>query len=104
MKMIGEDSIKNKKLSSIFYMEIAEILLKYNRNKNFLVTLTKVSVSNTLIKVYISIYPFMDKIFFQKIRSQSFSYRKELSKRLRYRVKKIPKLYFFLEKNDQNLG
>ncbi|WP_185857310.1 ribosome-binding factor A [Blattabacterium cuenoti] len=92
--------IRNEKLSSIFFIEIAEILneeIYYNRSKNkFLVTLIKICITHdmNLIKVYISIYPFLDKNILKFIRSKSKFYRKLLSKRLRYRVKKIPKLDF----------
>ncbi|AWU39078.1 hypothetical protein CPU2_573 [Blattabacterium punctulatus CPU2] len=96
------DSIKNKKISSIFYTEIAEILHQEFNNENregFLITLTKVCINPdmTFIKGYISIYPFIKENIFKKIRSKSGFYRKLLSKKLRYRVKKIPKLDFRLE-------
>lgn len=93
--------IRNEKLSSIFFMEIAEILneeIFYSQSENkFLVTLMKICITPdmNLIKVYISIYPFLDKNILKSIRSKSRFYRKLLSKRLRYRVKKIPKLDFF---------
>ncbi|WP_185860707.1 ribosome-binding factor A [Blattabacterium cuenoti] len=92
--------IKNEKLSSIFFIEIAEILNKeiyFNQSQNkFLVTLIKICITHdmNLIKVYISIYPFLDKKILKYIRSKSFFYRKLLSIKLRYRVKKIPKLDF----------
>ncbi|WP_238784198.1 ribosome-binding factor A [Blattabacterium cuenoti] len=92
--------IKNDKLSSIFFVEIAEILneeIRYSQRKNkFLVTLIKVCITPNmnLIKAYISIYPFSDKNILRFIRSKSKFYRKLLSERLRYRVKKIPKLDF----------
>ncbi|WP_185869022.1 ribosome-binding factor A [Blattabacterium cuenoti] len=98
--------IKNEKLSSIFSIEVAEILnkeIRNNRNKNkknFLVTLIKVCINcdMNLMKVYISIYPFFNKKILNILRSKSKLYRKLLSKKLRYRVKKIPKLDF-LESN-----
>ncbi|QIK16454.1 ribosome-binding factor A [Blattabacterium sp. DPU] len=96
---------KNEKLYSIFFVEIAEILNKdicYNQSKNkFLVTLMKICITSdmNLIKVYISIYPFLDKKILKFIRSKSRFYRKLLSDRLRYRVKKIPKLDFYAIKN-----
>lgn len=92
--------IRNEKLSSIFFMEIAEILneeICYSQNNTkFLVTLIKICITPdmNLIKVYISIYPFLDKNLLKFIRSKSRFYRKLLSQRLRYRVKKIPKLDF----------
>ncbi len=92
--------IRNKKLYSIFFVEIAEILNKeifYSKKKNkSLVTLIKIYITPdmNLIKVYISIYPFFDKNILKSIRSKSRFYRKMLSHRLRYRVKKIPKLDF----------
>ncbi|BBA17508.1 ribosome-binding factor A [Blattabacterium cuenoti] len=94
--------IKNQKLSSIFFVEIAEILNREifygQKNQKFLVTLIKIYITPdmNLIKVYISIYPFLDKEILKIIRSKSKFYRKLLSHRLRYRVKKIPKLNFFL--------
>ncbi|WP_238784265.1 ribosome-binding factor A [Blattabacterium cuenoti] len=104
------NSIKNKKLSSIFYIEIAEILHKeFNKNYNdvkknkegFLVTLIKVCIfyEMNLIMGYIAIYPFLDRNILRKIRLKSGFYRKLLSKRLRYRVKKIPKLDFRLDRS-----
>ncbi|WP_185857942.1 ribosome-binding factor A [Blattabacterium cuenoti] len=93
--------IRNEKLSSIFFMEIAEILneeIFYSQNKSkFLVTLIKICITSdmNLIKVYVSIYPFLDKSILKSIRYRSRFYRKILSKKLRYRVKKIPKLDFF---------
>ncbi|WP_185864457.1 ribosome-binding factor A [Blattabacterium cuenoti] len=90
--------IKNEKLSSILFIEIAEILNEEVRyiKKNFLVTLMKVNINSNMnrIKVYINIYPFLDKEIIYFIRSKSRFYRKLLSKRLRYRVKKVPKLDF----------
>ncbi|WP_185858512.1 ribosome-binding factor A [Blattabacterium cuenoti] len=100
--------IKNEKLSSIFSIEIAEILNKLNkeiRNRSkskekFLLTLIRVYITSdmNLIKVYISMYPFLDQDVLEYIRSQSRFYRKLLSKKLRYRVKKIPKLDFIVFK------
>lgn len=94
--MIEMNSIRNQRLSSIFYMEIAEILMKDETKKGFLITLIKICIipDLSLIKSYISIYPFLDKEIFENIRSKSGFYRKLLSKKLRYRVKKIPKLDF----------
>ncbi|AWU43506.1 ribosome-binding factor A [Blattabacterium sp. (Cryptocercus kyebangensis)] len=96
------DSIKNKKISSIFYTEIAEILHQEFNNENregFLITLTKICINTdmSLIKGYIAIYPFLNKNFLKRIRLKSGFYRKLLSKKLRYRVKKIPKLDFRFE-------
>ncbi|WP_185856044.1 ribosome-binding factor A [Blattabacterium cuenoti] len=97
------NTIQKKKFSSIFYVEIAEILQKeFNSTSNtinkegILVTLIKVSVSSdmSLIIVYLSIYPFLDRKILKKIRLKSGFYRKLLSKRLRYCVKKIPELDF----------
>ncbi|WP_185863240.1 ribosome-binding factor A [Blattabacterium cuenoti] len=96
-----KDLIRNEKLYSIFFIEIAEILNKeicYSESKDeFLVTLIKIHISSdmSLIKVYVSIYPFLDKKILKFIRSKSRFYRKLLSDRLRYRVKKIPKLDFY---------
>ncbi|ACY40065.1 putative ribosome-binding factor A [Blattabacterium sp. (Blattella germanica) str. Bge] len=94
--------IRNEKLSSMFSIEIAEILneeIRNKRNKNnekFLVTLIKVCINTDMnfMKVYISIYPSFNKKILEFIRSKSGFYRKLLSQRLRYRVKKIPKLDF----------
>ncbi|WP_185871635.1 ribosome-binding factor A [Blattabacterium cuenoti] len=93
--------IKNNRLSSIFFMEIAEIInneeIYFNQNKNrILVTLMRVYFNPeiNLIKAYIIVYPFLDQKVFSYIRSRSKFYRKLLSKRLRYRVKKIPELHF----------
>lgn len=90
------NSIRNQRLSSIFYMEIAEILMKDETKKGFLITLIKIRMTHdlSLIKSYISIYPFLDKEILGSIRSKSVFYRKLLSKKLRYRVKKIPELDF----------
>ncbi|WP_041936045.1 ribosome-binding factor A [Blattabacterium sp. (Nauphoeta cinerea)] len=96
-----KDLIRNERLSSIFFIEIAEILnqeIFYSESKNkFLVTLIRICMSPdmNLIKGYVSIYPFLDKKTLEFIRFQSRFYRKLLSKRLRYRVKKIPKLDFY---------
>lgn len=94
--MIEMNSIRNQRLSSIFYMEIAEILMKDETKKGFLITLIKICMTPdlSLIKSYISIYPFLDKEILESIRSKSGFYRKLLSKKLRYRVKKIPELDF----------
>ncbi|WP_185878434.1 ribosome-binding factor A [Blattabacterium cuenoti] len=94
--MIEINSIRNQRLSSIFYMEIAEILMKDETKKGFLITLIKIRMTPdlSLIKNYISIYPFLDKELLESIRSKSGFYRKLLSKKLRYRVKKIPELDF----------
>lgn len=83
-------------------MEIAYLLHKEEFNNDhgkFLITLIKVSMTpdRSLIKSYIAIYPFLDKSILKKIRSKSRLYRKYLSKKLRYRVKKIPKLYFHVD-------
>ncbi|WP_185862129.1 ribosome-binding factor A [Blattabacterium cuenoti] len=92
--------MKNEKLSSIFSIEIAEILneeVRNNKNyENFLVTLIKVCITSdmNIIKVYIRMYPFLDKNILKYIRSKSLFFRKVLSKKLRYRVKKIPKIDF----------
>ncbi|WP_185872213.1 ribosome-binding factor A [Blattabacterium cuenoti] len=99
--------IKNEKLSSIFSIEIAEIIDNEIRNKNnkkFLVTIIKVSINNDMnfMKIYIKIYPYFNKYILKLIRSKSHFYRKLLSKRLRYRVKKIPKLDFLVSKNEFN--
>ncbi|WP_185876822.1 ribosome-binding factor A [Blattabacterium cuenoti] len=90
--------IKSKRLSSVFSTEIAEILGEEIRNieKNFLVTLIKVCIAHdmSLLNVYIRIYPFFNKNILETIQYKSRFYRKLLSKRLRYRVKKIPKIRF----------
>ncbi len=94
--MIEMNSIRNQRLSSIFYMEIAEILMKDKTKKGFLITLIKIRMTPdlSLIKSYISMYPFLDQEILENIRSKSGFYRKLLSKKLRYRVKKIPELDF----------
>ncbi len=90
-------------------MEISEILneeIRCSQSANkFLVTLMKIHITPdmNLIKVYISIYPFLDKKMLRSIRSQSKFYRKLLYKRMRYRVKKIPKLDFCPAIQIQNL-
>ncbi|WP_185865011.1 ribosome-binding factor A [Blattabacterium cuenoti] len=88
--------IKYQKLSSIFFIEIAEILNEENRDNinNFLITLTniKINFNINIIKLYINIYPFAEKSIVNYIYYRSNFYRKLLSKRLRYRVKKIPKI------------
>ncbi|WP_185866003.1 ribosome-binding factor A [Blattabacterium cuenoti] len=96
--------IKNEKLSSIFSIEIAEILneeeeIRNKNNEKFLVTLIKVCITPdmNLIKVYIRIFPYFNKEILEFIRSKSRFYRKLLSKRLRYRVKKIPRLDFLYQ-------
>ncbi|WP_185869601.1 ribosome-binding factor A [Blattabacterium cuenoti] len=106
-------NIKNKKISSIFYTEIAEILNEETNNINikqknrtkFLITLIKVSINTNIniIKVYINIYPFFKKDILYFIRSKSNFYRKKLFKRLRYRINKIPKLDFCEIVKDQIL-
>ncbi|WP_185877361.1 ribosome-binding factor A [Blattabacterium cuenoti] len=94
--------IKNEKIYSIFFVEIAEILneeIKINYNKNnFLVTLVYLNINYNMniIKAYINIYPYSEKILVNKICSKYKVYRKLLSKRLRYRVKKIPRLNIFV--------
>jgi|GEM_PF-6224716 Ribosome-binding factor A len=98
MKKKKTNYIRNDKLSSIFFVEIAEILNeeKEIRYSQFLVTLIKVCITPDMnfIKVYISVYPFFDENILKFIRSKSKFYRKLLSNRLRYRVKKIPELDF----------
>ncbi|WP_185873834.1 ribosome-binding factor A [Blattabacterium cuenoti] len=97
------NSIKNKKLSSLFYIEIAEILQKEFHNKienkkGFFITLIKVCINSNMeyLKVYIGIYPFLDQNIVKEICSKSKIYRKKLSQKLRYRVKKIPILHFYI--------
>ncbi|WP_185855504.1 ribosome-binding factor A [Blattabacterium cuenoti] len=94
---------KTEKLYSIFYTEIAEIINENIKNffdnknhEDFIVTLIKIKISydmNSII-AYINIYPFFDEKIMHYLNSKSKFYRKLLSKRLRYRVKKIPKLFF----------
>lgn len=97
--------IKNEKLSSILFTEIAEILSEEIRyiKKNFLITLIKVKITSNmnLIKAYVNVYPSIDEEIIYYIRSKSSFYRKLLSKRLRYRIKRIPKLDFHIINNNE---
>ncbi|WP_185872748.1 ribosome-binding factor A [Blattabacterium cuenoti] len=99
------DTIKKKKLNSIFYSEIANLIQQdiYKKvlKKGIVITLIKINFSKNmnLIKGYISIYPFIDEQILTQIKSQTKIYRKFLSKKLRYHVKKVPKLNFIILNN-----
>ncbi|WP_185873293.1 ribosome-binding factor A [Blattabacterium cuenoti] len=92
--------IKNKKISSIFFIELSEILQKEFINncnyKKFLITLIKVKLNYDTLKIYINIYPFPEKNIIVYIQSKLFLYKRILYKKLRYRIKKIPKLSIYI--------
>ncbi|WP_185877881.1 ribosome-binding factor A [Blattabacterium cuenoti] len=91
--------VKNKKILSIFFIEIAEILQQeFYNNKKFLVTLINVKFNHNInfLKLYINIYPFSEKNIIIHIKSKLSFYRNILSKKLRYRIKKIPKLGIYI--------
>ncbi len=96
--------IKNEKLSSIFFIELSEILNEEVRNiciTNKLVTLVKIYLYSDfkLIKAYIKIYPTIDKELIKYFSYKAKFFRKILYNRLRYRVKIIPKLSFYYYNN-----
>ncbi|WP_185868499.1 ribosome-binding factor A [Blattabacterium cuenoti] len=94
------DNIKCNKLSSVLYKEIAEIINEDMKNNfhytKLLITLIKISMDSykNSMKVYINIYPFFNEKVMYFLRSRSSFYKKSLTKRLRYRIKKIPNLFF----------
>ncbi|WP_185882411.1 ribosome-binding factor A [Blattabacterium cuenoti] len=98
--------LQKKKLNSIFYSEIANMLQeevnKEILKKGILITLIKISFSQNmnLIKGYISIYPFIDEQIINQINYKTKIFRKYLSKKLRYHVKKIPRLNFIILNNS----
>lgn len=96
------ESTRQKKVARMVQKELAVIFQQESRNlfKGKIVTVTVVHVTPdlALAKVYLSLFPANDKsAFLESIKEKSKTIRHELSKKIRYQVKTIPDLAFFID-------
>ncbi len=96
------ESTRQKKLGRMIQKEMASIFQKESRKlfagKMISVTVAHVSPDLGLAKIYLSIFPETDKQeFLELIKNKSKVLKNELAKRIRYQVKSIPELAFFID-------
>lgn len=96
------ESTRQKKVSRLIQKELA-LIFQYNSRdlfKGLIVTVTVVHVTPDLAmaKVYLSLFPADNKNdFLDHVKRKSSFLRHELSKKIRYQVKFIPELSFYLD-------
>jgi ribosome-binding factor A len=96
------ESTRQKKISRMIQKEMASIFQQESRNlfggKMISVTVVHVSPDLSVAKIYLSIFPEKDKMeFLETIKQKSKILRNELGKRIRFQVKSIPELAFFID-------
>lgn len=83
-----------KELSLIFQKE-AQTLFE---GRMISVTIVHITADLSLARVYLSIFPSTDlKSFFPKIQEKGKTIRHELSRKIRFQIKSIPELSFFID-------
>ncbi|MGD8427009.1 MAG: 30S ribosome-binding factor RbfA [Balneolaceae bacterium] len=95
-------SIRTERLSAVIQQDLGKIIQKsYQRSGSF-ITITKVDVTPDLMiaKVFISVYaPGKDEeAIFAFLEENKAGIRKELAKKIRHQVRRVPELHFI---NDE---
>ena len=100
---VAMETNRQRKIAGIIQQDLADILrrsLKDGGLKGVLISVTKVSVTADLLiaKVYMSIFPASEtKKLMEGILSNQVLIRHELAQRVRYQLRKVPELQFFID-------
>ena len=96
------ESTRQKKISRLLQKELA-IIFQQNAPAifgNMLFTVTKVRITEDLsiAKVYLSIFPVNDtEKLLKKIKEKTTFFRNILAKKIRYQIRVIPELHYFID-------
>lgn len=96
------ESTRQKKISRLLQKDLATIFQQDAPSVfgNILFTVTTVRISSDLLvaKVYLSIFPVKDsKKMMKEIKEKASFFRNILAKKVRYQLRIIPELHFFLD-------
>lgn len=95
-------SIRTERLGAVIQRDLGKLIQKSYQTSGSFVTVTKVEVTPDLLiaKVHLSVYaPGKDEdAIFDHLQEKKISIRKDLAKKIRHQVRRIPELQFI---NDQ---
>jgi len=97
------ESQRQKKISSLIQKDISNIIQSFFRDKtrsNFLVSITKVKVSQDLSvsKIYLSVFPTVNKISVLEILNKNkFDIKNKLSSLVKNQLRIIPEISFYID-------
>ena len=97
------ESQRQKKISSLIQKDISNIIQSFFRDKtrsNFLVSITKVKVSQDLSvsKVYLSVFPSVNNISVLEILNKNkFDIKNKLSSLVKNQLRIIPEISFYID-------
>ncbi|MEM7374475.1 MAG: 30S ribosome-binding factor RbfA [Bacteroidota bacterium] len=99
LQIYMSESIVQKKLAKLILQQLGEIIrLTFDGGKGVMITvsLVRVTADLSLAKVYVSVLPDkrLDEIS-EALNEDAWRLRKELAKRIRNKVRKIPDLRFY---------
>ena len=103
MFFIEMESQRQKKISSLIQKDISNIIQSFFRDKtrsNFLVSITKVKVSQDLSvsKIYLSVFPSFNKISVLEILNKNkFDIKNKLSSLVKNQLRIIPEISFYID-------
>lgn len=102
------ETIRQKKLASLLKKKLSKLFNSNKIHKDILIIdINNVYISSdlNLAKVYISIFPYIKNEFLYKIQNHySKYYKKKLSQMIRYQIKKIPNIIFYLDYSLYNMN
>jgi ribosome-binding factor A len=96
------ESTRQHKISRLIQKELAEYFQRESKlffsNRMITVTMVRVTSDLSIARVYLSIFPAgKDKDMLGVITNHSKTIRSELAKKVRYQLRKVPELSFFLD-------
>jgi len=96
------ETTRQKKINRLIQKELAIIFQQGSttlfEGRMISVTIVHVTSDLSLARVYLSIFPTKDMdTFFNAIRDKTKTIRHELSKKIRFQVKAIPELEFYMD-------
>ena len=97
------ESQRQKKISSLIQKDISNIIQSFFRDKtrsNFLVSITKVKVSEDLSisKIYLSVFPSINNISVLEILNKNkFDIKNKLSSLVKNQLRIIPEISFYID-------
>ncbi len=96
------ESTRQQKISRLIQKDLAEYFQRESKlffsNRMITVTMVRVTSDLSVARVYVSIFPAgKDVEDLEVITSRSKTIRTELAKKVRYQLRKIPELSFYLD-------
>jgi len=98
---------RQQKVGSLIQEELSEIFQRHGSNYygSAFVTITEVEVTQDLLiaKIFLSIYNVQDKEKkLEEIKSHAHEIRRQLGNKMRFHLRRIPELLFYLDESIEN--